>query len=434
MTTPMQSWTFVVFVALSVLVYWLLPRKWRPYFLLAESLGYYLACSLDVYGLTFIFLLFYLYGMFVIGIMIDLAKTKRGRLAWLLTGVLIATGILFMFKTSTTMIKIIFLLFGLGGGQAVAMAFAKFGIPVGISYFSFRVIHYLVEVYRGKEQRASALEFFLYVTFFPTMVSGPIHRFYTLGRENPAESFGPQLRQEGGGPRFNMEDLSIGFWRLLQGIVKKFVIADFFLRLAAPMMKAGMVVTSTTGQLWLAAHAYFVYLYIDFSGYSDMAIGISRMLGYRITENFNWALFSPNVREFWRRWHISLTNWLMNYIYFPLGGGRKGNFRTNVNLMITIIAVALWHKVSVSLFIWGVCEGTCLMIFRSWDKLKKRLFPDRKPTWWGKAIGIVMVWHVHGLLWPLFLHDVKIAMAYYMKMLPFIPLLLRGLRTLLTGA
>jgi alginate O-acetyltransferase complex protein AlgI len=420
----MQSWAFVIFVLASAALYWLaVPRRWRPHFLLAVSLGYYLACSLQVYGLTFIFLLFYLYGMFVIGVMIDTAKTKGGRRGWLLFGVLSATSILFIFKTTATITKVLFAMFGLAGGQIAALAFAKFGVPIGISYFSFRVIHYLVEVYRGNERRASALEFFLYVTFFPTMVSGPINRFFTIGRENPADSFGPQLRGAGGSPAFRWDDFSYGFWRILQGVVKKFVISDFFLRMAGPMMKPGMLMGTDWWQLWLAGHCYFVYLYIDFSGYSDMAIGMARLFGYRVMENFDWPLLAPNVREFWRRWHVSLTGWLTNYVYIPLGGGRKGSFRADLHILITIIAVALWHKVTVSMFIWGFIEGMAMIVFRHWERLKKRLYPDHRPTWWGKLIGIILVWHLHGLLWPLFHHKTTIALLYYAKMIPVIPLL-----------
>jgi len=432
----MQSWSFVAFVLIAVAVYyalsWLVDRmKWPRSILsllmLGLSLGYYLACSLHVFGLPFVFLIFYLYGMYVIAVMMASAGSPRGRLAWLIVGLSIALGVLFTFKTTATITKLVFQAFGIGGGALVAAAFSRFGVPVGISYFSFRVIHYLVEVYRGKEARASLLEFFHYVTFFPTMVSGPIHRFYTVGKEDPRDSFGPQLRQTGGAPRPTFEDFTYGAWRIFQGVVKKFFIADFFFRMAGPMMKPGQLLGVDTWQIWIASHCYFIYLYIEFSGYSDIAIGISRLFGYRVMENFNWGLFAPNLREFWRRWHISLTNWLMNYIYFPLGGGRKSSARTDLNVMLTIVAVALWHNVSLNMLIWGICEGIGLIIFRHWDRFKQRTFPDRRPTWWGKVIGVVIVWHVHGVLWPLFLHKVPVAIVYYAKMFPIVQLLTKGL-------
>jgi alginate O-acetyltransferase complex protein AlgI len=424
MTTPMQSWSFVVFAAMAVLLYWLaIPRRWRPHYLLTVSLGYFLACSLDQMGLPFVFLLFYLYGMFVIGILIDTAKTPQGRRRWTVLGVVAAAGILVLFKTIATLTKVLVLLLGPGLGEWAAAGLTKFGVPIGISYFSFRVIHYLVEVYRGKERRATALEFFLYVTFFPTMVAGPIHRFFTLRREKPEDSFGVQVRGEGGLPPFKFDDISYGVWRILQGVVKKFVIADFFYRLCTPMLQPALLLKTEWWQMWMAAHAYFVYLYIDFSGYSDIAIGISRLFGIRVMENFNWGLFAVNVQDFWRRWHISLTQWLMNYIYFPLGGGRKGEFRTDVNAMITIIAVAVWHRVSVSMFIWGFLQGLAVVFVRHYLKLKKRLFPNHRPTLWGKALGVVCVWHWQAILWPLFHHPTRIAILYWVKMSPVIPLL-----------
>jgi D-alanyl-lipoteichoic acid acyltransferase DltB (MBOAT superfamily) len=307
--------------------------------------------------------------------------------------------------------------------RLIAAALTKFGVPVGISYFSFRVIHYLVEVYRGNERRATALEFFLYVTFLPTMVSGPIHRFFTIRHEDPQDSFGPQMRAEGGLPPFRFDDLSWGVWRILQGVVKKFVVADFFYKMCGPMLQPGLLLSTNWWQLWLAAHCWFFYLYIDFSGYSDIAIGIARLFGFRVMENFNWGLFAPNPRDFWRRWHISLTNWLMTYVYIPLGGSHKGEARTDVNAFLTIIAVALWHNVSFHMFLWGVAQGLVLVTFRHYDKWKQRRWPNRRPTWWGKALGVFAMWNYMAILWPIFHHKTTIAVLYYAKMIPLLPAL-----------
>ncbi len=419
MAPPMQSWMFVVFVAASVLLYWLaVPRRWRPHFLLALSLGYYFVCSLNAFALPFFFLLFYLYGMFVVGILIDGAKTPEARKGWTVAGVVAAIAVLLFFKTTVTTTKLLLLFFGVGGGDMLAGALTRFGVPVGISYFSFRVIHYLIEVYRGKEKRATPLEFFLYVTFFPTMISGPIHRFYTMRREDPAESFANQLRGPGGAPTYNFDDITYGVWRILQGVVKKFVVADFFFRLCEPMRVPALLPTTEWWQLWLAGHAYFVYLYIDFSGYSDLAIGIARLFGFRVLENFNWGLFAPNMREYWRRWHMSLTNWLVNYVYIPLGGDRKGEFRTDFNTMVTLVAVAMWHRFALALFIWGLFQGGALVFLRHYLRLKKRLFPNRKTSWWGYGVGVFLVWNWMCFLWPLFLHSARIAFFYWVKMIP----------------
>ncbi|MHA1568414.1 MAG: MBOAT family O-acyltransferase, partial [Alphaproteobacteria bacterium] len=285
----MQSWAFILFALISVLLYWLvIPRRFRPHFLLLISVGYYFACSV-VFG---VFLLIYLYGMFVVGILIDTANKPRGRKIWMIVGIVAAIGLLFVFKARIGIIQLVFMLTGMGTGKMAAALAAQIGIPLGISYFTFRVVHYLVEVYRGKVVRATPLEFFLYVTFFPAMVSGPIHRFSTLGREDPRDSFADQLRQEGGSPAFAGDDFGYGLWRILTGVVKKFVLADFFLALAGPMMtQAGLSPAVSTGQLWMAGHAWFAYLYLDFSGYTDMAIGIARLFGFRIMENFNWPIF-----------------------------------------------------------------------------------------------------------------------------------------------
>lgn len=425
----MQSWAFMLFVAVSAVLYWAaVPHKYRPHFLLAISLGYYFACSV-VFG---VFLLIYLYGMFVLGILVDTAQTKRGRKTWLIFGILTAIGILFLFKASGGLTQLIFVLMGMGGGKAASLMVMKFGIPLGVSYFSFRAVHYLVEVYRGKDVRATPLEFFLYVTFFPALVAGPIHRFYTIGKERPADSFGDQMRAPGGLRKPSADDISYGIWRILQGVVKKFVIADFFFKLAGPMMtKQGLAPMVDTWQLWIAGYCWFFYLYADFSGYSDMAIGMARLFGIRIMENFRWPILAANLRDFWRRWHISLTNWLMHYVYFPLGGSRKSEVRTNVNAMLTLMAIALWHKLAVSMFFWGVYHGMGLIVFRYYLRAKGRLMPDRKPTWWGKVIGIIMVQTFFNISWPMFHHPMHIAVLYYFKMFPFIPKLFPLLRQLL---
>jgi len=425
----MQSWAFMLFIVVSAALYWsVVPAKLRPHYLLAVSLGYYFACSI-VFG---VFLLLYLYGIFVLGILIDTSQTQRGRKTWLLFGILAAIGILFLFKARTGLTQIVFMLLGMGGGKMAAAMVEKFGIPLGISYFSFRAVHYLVEVYRGKNLRATPLEFFLYVTFFPALVAGPIHRFFTIGKEAPEDSFGDQMRAAGGLRKPTADDISYGIWRILQGVVKKFVIADFFLKLAGPMMtKQGLAPTVGTLELWVAGYFWFFYLYADFSGYSDMAIGMARLFGIRVMENFRWPLLASNLRDFWRRWHISLTNWLMHYVYIPLGGSRKGEMRTNVNLLLTLIAIALWHKLAVSMFFWGVYHGVGMILFRYYLRAKNRLMPERKPTWYGMVVGVILVHTYFNISWPMFHHPMHIAVLYYFKMFPFIPKLFPLLRQLL---
>ena len=414
----MQSWSYVLFVVIGVLLYWaVIPRRFRPHYLLAISIGYYFSCSIAFA----LFLLIYLYGMFVVGILIDTSATKKGRLTWAVIGISVAIGILVLFKARASIVQLVFLIMGMGGGKLAAAVVTRVGIPVGISYFTFRAVHYLIEVYRGKVIRATPLEFFLYVTFFPAMVSGPINRFYTIGREDPRDSFGDQVRQEGGSPAFNVDDISYGIWRTLQGVVKKFVIADFFYKLAGPMMtQQGLSPTVDTWQMWIAGHAWYLYLYIDFSGYTDMAIGIARMFGYRLMENFNWPILATNLRDFWRRWHMSLTYYVTQYVYIPLGGSHKGKFRTDVNILITIIVIAAWHGVGLNFIVWGIIQGVGLVVYRRYSLLKRRLLPNHKPTWWGKVISIILMFHWFDMWWPLFHHGFKVSMIYYLKMFPFL--------------
>jgi alginate O-acetyltransferase complex protein AlgI len=423
----MQSWAFILFVAVSVLLYWTaVPRRFRPHFLLAISVGYYFTCSV-AFG---VFLLIYLYVMFVIGILIDTAKGRRGRMAWLTAGVVGGLGVLFVFKLRAGMLHLAFLLLGQPGAAAAATILAaRIGIPLGISYFTFRAIHYLVEVYRGKVIRATWVEFFLYVTFFPAMVSGPIHRFYTIGHEDPRDSFSNQLRGEGGAPNFSLDDFSSGLWRILTGVVKKFVIADFFATLAAPMTTtSGLLPSVNTWQLWAAGHFYYGYLYMDFSGYTDMALGMARLFGFRMMENFHWPISAYNLREFWRRWHMSMTYYAMQYVFIPLGGSRKGRFRTNINLLLTFVAIAAWHNITANMLLWGFIQGVAMVINGYYERFKKRMLPDHQPTWWGKVLGVILMWTWFGACWPIFHHGLRMSVLFYFKMFPFLTYIFPVLR------
>lgn len=224
-------------------------------------------------------------------------------------------------------------------------------LPLGISFYSFLAISYVLDVRRGKIAMVHDFRMIaLYVSFFPTVVSGPI----TKARELLPQfaSFVP----------ISMENFRIGLQIFLLGCLKKFVLADNMGVFVDEVYRTPLVFDSAT--VWLAVVTYSLQLYFDFSGYSDMAIGIARSLGFRLTENFNMPYLSRSMTEFWKRWHISLSSWLQEYLYFSLGGNRKGSVRTYMNLLITMLLCGLWHGAAWHFVLWGGTHGVLLTLHR----------------------------------------------------------------------
>ncbi|MCZ7582721.1 MAG: hypothetical protein M5R36_04950 [Deltaproteobacteria bacterium] len=342
------SWATLLFFLAAIPAYWALPKRWRAGFFCVAGFTYYFISSPQSGVLTLIFL----WVILLFQRMILAAETDRGRKRLLIVAAVICAGPMVFYKYR-------FSIFGglPGFGWAVDLPLT---VPVGISYFTFRALHFLIETRRGHIGRTSAIDFFYYITFIPTVVAGPIERF---------EPFQTQQKAQ---PDFDPDMFGEGLRRIAIGVVKKLVLADMFFGFITSFLKPGTNLTLGTAQIWICLHCYYAYLYMDFSGYSDIAIGVSRLFGFRIMENFNWPIFAHNIREFWRRWHISLTGWLTEYLYFSLGGSRKGEIRANINTMITMMVIALWHG-SLLLqhyFIWGLYLGLGLVVFRQWLRVK----------------------------------------------------------------
>ncbi|MGI9381728.1 MAG: MBOAT family O-acyltransferase [Methyloligellaceae bacterium] len=228
------------------------------------------------------------------------------------------------------------------------LPFLEIILPVGISFFTFQGISYVVDVYRREIPAAdSPLDVFLYISFFPQLVAGPIVR---------AAHFMPQLRAE---PRLSRSMISLGIVLILLGLFKKMVIANY---LATELVDTVFFDPSahSGADLLLALYGYAVQIYCDFSGYSDIAIGVAALLGYRFKWNFNQPYRAASLKEFWRRWHISLSEWLRDYLYKPLGGSRGGAAKTYRNLFLTMLLGGIWHGAAWTFLIWGVIHGTAL--------------------------------------------------------------------------
>ena len=224
-------------------------------------------------------------------------------------------------------------------------------LPVGISFFTFQALSYNIDVYYGKLQKESSfLKYSLYISFFPQLVAGPIVK---------ASEFLPQLNEN---RRVELSNLSSGIQIFVFGLFKKLVIADNLSVFVDDVYRAPTLFGTFT--VWLAVISYAIQIYFDFSGYSDMAIGCAKCIGYDLSKNFDLPYISRNVSEFWKRWHISLSSWLQQYLYIPLGGNRRGTVRTYINLMLTMLLGGLWHGSSWTFVIWGGLHGLALCVHK----------------------------------------------------------------------
>ncbi|HMQ21080.1 MAG TPA: MBOAT family protein [Planctomycetota bacterium] len=259
-------------------------------------------------------------------------------------------------------------------------------LPVGISFYTFQTLSYTIDIYRGHLKPARNLyEFGLFVAFFPQLVAGPIVR---------AADFLPQLERA---PSLSSEDLKRGIYRILEGLFKKVVIADV---LAAGIADSVFADGSTRHGFatLLGIYAYALQIYGDFAGYSDIAIGSARLLGFEINENFEAPYKARSIQDFWRRWHISLSTWLRDYLYVPLGGNRKGPVRTYINLALVMLLGGLWHGASWNFVIWGALHGLWLGVNRWWDRRGLGRMGGRV----GHVLSIVLTFHMVCLAWVFF--------------------------------
>lgn len=242
----------------------------------------------------------------------------------------------------------------------------KIALPLGISFFTFQQIAYLVDSYRGETQsNYSLLNYATFVTFFPHLLAGPL-----IHHKSIITQFADHTLY-----RFKSDNLAIGLTLFSLGLFKKVVLADG----VAPYANQVFTVASqpdvslTFFEAWLGALAYTLQLYFDFSGYSDMAIGIAKMFGFQLPINFNSPYKSLNIIDFWRRWHITLSNFLRDYLYIPLGGNRRGEIRRNINLMLTMLLGGLWHGAGWSFVFWGGLHGVYLLVNHQWRSFRQRI-------------------------------------------------------------
>lgn len=277
-------------------------------------------------------------------------------------------------------------------------------LPLGISFFTFQQIAYLVDGYQGETKEYSFLNYCLFVTFFPQLIAGPIvhHKEVMFQFVNKAIY------------RFNAEDMAVGITIFLLGLSKKVLLADTIAVYATPVFAAAAEGAHLTFyEAWTGALAYSLQLYFDFSGYSDMAIGAARMFGIKLPLNFNSPYKAVSIIDFWRRWHITLSNFLRDYLYISLGGNRKGQLRRYTNLMITMLLGGLWHGAGWTFVFWGGLHGTYLIINHQWNSFRRLLGHDlRNSRWWSRWPGILVTFAAVVVSWVFFrAEDMETAIA-----------------------
>ncbi len=349
---------------------------------------------------------------------IEAATDPRVRRRWLLLSLVTNLGLLGYFKYTNFFIDAFAALLGVAAHHLAIV------LPVGISFFIFKTLSYTIDVYRRElPATRSWWRYALFVSFFPELVAGPIVR---------ASIFLPQLRRQ---LRPSWRRGFAGAQLVLLGLTKKLVIADRLAVIADPVFAdPGVFAPLTVAQGVLA---YSLQIYCDFSGYSDMAIGIARIIGFDLPENFRLPYSATSVTEFWRRWHITLSSWLRDYLYIPLGGNRHGTLRTGVNLTLTMLLGGLWHGASWTFVVWGMLHGIGLLIHRLW---KKSVPATRGPV--AAVLGWALTFTFVTFAWIFFrAHDFAIADIMVRKLVglepggvewPFAPLFL--LLPLIIGA
>jgi alginate O-acetyltransferase complex protein AlgI len=360
-----------LFLPLLLIVYFLVgqTRPTRKWILLLGSFIFY-AWSEPIF--VWIVLASSLFDQ-GIGLFIGRSKNERARQAALALGIVSNIAILCYYKYTIFLItNLDWLLQALAKPQIAVPAIA---LPIGVSFVVFEKITYLVDIYRGLSKPARDFSKYLtYVLFFPKLLAGPIIKYHDIVAQ--FEQF----------PESHIDDFFIGLSRFMLGLVKKTLLADTL------ATGADLVFSQNPGNLsaadaWWGVLFFTLQIYFDFSGYSDMAIGIARMLGFRLLENFNMPYIATSMTDFWRRWHISLTSWIREYLYFPLGGNRAGTARTYFNLWICFLASGIWHGAAWNFVVWGAYNGLFLIL----DRLFLLRWLKRAPVWLANLVTVLIV-------------------------------------------
>jgi alginate O-acetyltransferase complex protein AlgI len=335
------------FLPCVLLLYFLCPKRYRNVVLLAASLAFYFVGE-PVYCLLMLAAILegYLFGLWI-----QKARGKNSAKLPLVLSTIVSLGLLGFFKYADFLIGMVNdILSGVGvefHGMAAQIPLLKLALPIGISFYTFQILSYVVDVYRGDAAEKNLLRFAAYVSLFPQLIAGPIVRYSTVRDEMQCVN------------RENWQDFAAGVERFILGLSKKVLLANSLAECVAATNSAG---EETVLLYVLHSIAYMLQVYFDFSGYSDMAIGLGRMFGFHFPENFDHPFMSKSITEFWRRWHMTLGGWFRDYLYIPLGGNRCGKAKWFRNIFIVWCMTGLWHGASWNFVLWGLYFAAFLIL------------------------------------------------------------------------
>ncbi len=341
------SQQFLLFFLVVFTLYWSMPwDRARVWLLLAASFVFYAAWSEWLAVIICISTVM----DYLIGRGLESSESPRRRKLLLGISLVGNLGLLAYFKYANFFLHSVQEALKAAGAES-SLPVLNILLPLGISFYTFEAISYTMDVYRRRIPAERDLgHFMLFILFFPHLIAGPIVR---------ARDFLPQISRP---KRWDWMRLNLGMRFFILGVIKKLGIADRMAGVADPVFDNPS--QYGTGALWLAAFAYALQIYCDFSGYSDMAIGTAHLLGYKLKKNFDLPYLAANIADFWRRWHISLSSWIRDYLFFPLGGSRGGNWQTNRNLLISMTLCGLWHGANWSFIVFGALHGGLLILHR----------------------------------------------------------------------
>ena len=382
------SGNYFVFLAAVFFVYWLLAR-WRlprVCFLLAASYYFY-----ALWNPRFLALLFLLSTFdFLNALGIQKARCRGLRRFLLSLSVLANVGALFIFKYFNFFSASLTDLLNKVGWHASLPILENLVLPLGLSFIAFRSLSYVIDVYRNTmEPTRRFLDYLNFIAFFPTIIAGPLAR---------ARDLLPQFQTK---PGVSNEEGAQALFLILLGLVKKIAIADFLANNLVDRVFDQPQLYSSVETLF-AIYAYALQIYCDFSGYTDIAIGSALLLGFRLPSNFNSPYRAASLRDFWRRWHITLSNWLFDYVFISFGGLRQRRINLYRNLILTFLIGGLWHGAAWTFVIWGALHGLGLSANHAWESLRKRWRLRPLQTPWSKALAMLATFHFVCLTWVVF--------------------------------
>lgn len=356
-----SSITFLFyFLPMVLAIYYIVPKKWRNLVLLISSfIFYFYGEPTYVLLMAFSIITTYLFGILI-------SRYPKQKKLFLVLSICVSIGLLVYFKYFN------FIMENINLWLANKIDFIYVALPIGISFYTFQMISYLVDVYRGQAKvQKNILKLAMYVSLFPQLIAGPIVRYTTIEQ---------QLENR----EYSIKKFALGVRRFIIGLGKKVLIANVLGNLSATFLASNDL---SVLYHWLYAIAIMLQIYFDFSGYSDMAIGLGKMFGFEFLENFNYPYIATSITDFWRRWHISLSSWFRDYIYIPLGGNRVSTLKWIRNILVVWLLTGLWHGAAWNFIIWGLYFGILLIL----EKLVLGKILQKLPKFVGRIYTLLIV-------------------------------------------